>query len=84
MASGTRRGKREDRRDARSETLDRQLPYDLDAEKGILGAMLLLPETCDEIALLVREQDFFDQAIFSAEVIVHRCDVGLGLGGDLT
>ena len=63
MSSGSRRGKRDfDRRDARSEAVDRQLPYDLDAEKGILGAMLLMPETCDEIALIVREADFFDQA----------------------
>ena len=43
-----------------SPELDRQLPYDLDAEMGVLGSVLLMPEACDEIALEVRADDFFD------------------------
>jgi replicative DNA helicase len=48
-------------RDISSE-LDRQLPYDLDAEAGVLGSIILMPEALDEIALEVRADDFFDEA----------------------
>jgi replicative DNA helicase len=44
-----------------SETLQRQPPYDLDAETGVLGSILILPEVCDELASL-RPDDFYDEA----------------------
>ena len=50
------------RRDNSAELLDRQLPYDLDAEMGVLGSILLMPDACDEVALVVRSDDFFDEA----------------------
>ena len=40
--------------------IDRQLPQNLDAEKAVLGSILLLPEVFDEVALLVRPRDFYD------------------------
>jgi len=49
-------------RENSSELLDRRLPYDLDAEQGVLGSILLLPETCDEVSLVLRPDDFFDEA----------------------
>ncbi len=44
------------------QTLDRRLPYDLEAEQGILGGILLMPDSCDEVSLIVRPDDFFDEA----------------------
>ncbi len=49
-------------RENASAVLDRRLPYDLDAEQGVLGSILLLPETCDEVSLVLRPDDFFDEA----------------------
>ncbi len=49
-------------RENSSELLDRRLPYDLDAEQGVLGSILLLPEACDEVSLVLRPDDFFDEA----------------------
>ncbi len=45
-----------------AEILDRQPPFNLDAEKGVLGSILLLPDVCDDIALILRPGDFYDEA----------------------
>lgn len=45
-----------------SEILDRQPPRNLEAERGVLGSILLLPEVCDDVALVVRPEDFYDSA----------------------
>lgn len=44
---------------APSEILDRLPPQNLDAEKSVLGSMLLDPHMCDEVALIVRADDFY-------------------------
>ncbi len=44
-----------------AEILQRQPPYDLEAEMGVLGSILILPEVCDDIASL-RADDFYDDA----------------------
>lgn len=44
------------------EFFDRQPPHSLDAERAVLGSILLLPEVCDEVSLLVRPRDFYDPA----------------------
>jgi replicative DNA helicase len=49
-------------RENAQEVLDRRLPYDLDAEQGVLGSILLMPEACDEVSLILRPDDFFDEA----------------------
>ncbi|MCG8449188.1 MAG: replicative DNA helicase [Pirellulales bacterium] len=41
---------------------DRQLPRNLEAERAVLGSILLLPEVFDEVALLLRSPDFYDDA----------------------
>ncbi len=41
---------------------DRLPPHDLDAEKSVLGSILLDPEVIDEISLLVRPEDFYSPA----------------------
>lgn len=45
-----------------SEILDRLPPQNLDAEKGVLGSLLLDPQMCDEIALMLRPEDFYADA----------------------
>lgn len=45
-----------------SDILQRQPPYDLDAERGVLGSILLKPDIMDEVLLVVRKDDFFDEA----------------------
>jgi replicative DNA helicase len=42
--------------------LDRQPPRSLEAERALLGSLLLLPDVADEVALLVRAGDFYDDA----------------------
>lgn len=43
------------------EILQRQQPFDLEAEMSVIGSVLLLPEACDDIASL-RPDDFHDDA----------------------
>lgn len=55
----TYRGKK--REASAAEILSRQPPFDLEAEMGVLGSILLLPDVCDDIASL-RADDFYDDA----------------------
>jgi replicative DNA helicase len=41
---------------------ERQLPQAVEAERAVLGSILLLPEVFDEVALVVRPDDFYDDA----------------------
>ncbi len=57
-----------------SETLDRLPPQNLDAEKGVLGSLLLDPDMCDEIALILRADDFYadaNQKLFKHLMALH-------------
>ena len=56
------RTRRKPRKASASEVLQRQPPFDLEAEMGVLGSILLLPEVCDDIASLLRADDFYDDA----------------------
>jgi replicative DNA helicase len=47
---------------ARSEILDRLPPQSIEAEKAVIGSVLLDPFVCDDVALLVRPQDFYGHA----------------------
>lgn len=38
---------------------DRSPPHSLDAEKGVLGSLMLDPRLCDDVALAVRPDDFY-------------------------
>lgn len=44
-----------------AEILSRQPPFDLEAEMGVLGSILLRPEACDDTASL-KADDFYDDA----------------------
>ena len=47
---------------AQESSLERQLPRNLEAERAVLGSILLLPEVFAEVALVIRGQDFYDDA----------------------
>ena len=58
-----------------SEILDRQPPRNLEAERAVLGSILLLPEVCDDVCLVIRPDDFYDEAnqcIFDHVVRLHE------------
>ena len=42
--------------------LDKAPPFDLAAEMGILGSLILNPDVATELALELRASDFFDDA----------------------
>lgn len=54
-----------------SELMDRQPPYDPQAEIGVLGSIVLLPDVLDEIVLMLRPDDFYDDA--HRKLFVHMC-----------
>jgi replicative DNA helicase len=57
-----------------SEILDRLPPQNPDAEKGVLGSVLLDPRVCDDVALVVRPEDFYadaNQKLFSHVLALH-------------
>jgi replicative DNA helicase len=65
---------RAERDEGVDELLNRQPPQSLEAERAVIGSLLLLPEVCDEVALLVRPNDFYDtshRAIFSHMLALH-------------
>lgn len=45
-----------------SEILQRQIPFNSEAEVSVLGSMVLLPDVCDEVVAIVRPDDFHDPA----------------------
>ena len=60
---------------ATSEILDRLPPQDLDAEKGVLGSIMLVPNACDDVALIVRPEDFYADAnrkLFAQMLAMHE------------
>jgi replicative DNA helicase len=62
------RERRRPRRDGHSQPavaslLDpRDRPANVDAERAVLGSILLKPDVCDDIALVVRAEDFSDES----------------------
>jgi replicative DNA helicase len=40
----------------------RERPTNADAERAVLGSILIKPDVCDDVALVVRPDDFFDEA----------------------
>jgi replicative DNA helicase len=54
---------------AQSEILDRLPPHDLEAEKGVIGSILLLPDACDDVAVLLRPDDFY--AVANEKLYAH-------------
>ncbi len=58
-----------------SEILDRLPPQNLDAEKGVLGSMLLASEVIDDVMALIDWEDFYarsNQALFRHLSAMHN------------
>ena len=55
----------------RSATLDRQPPFDLQAEIGVLGSIVLLPDVLDDVVMKIRPDDFYDDA--HRKLFSHMC-----------
>lgn len=63
-----------------TELSDRQQPMDTDAEICLVGSMLVDPRVIDDVALLVAEGDFYDQAngiLFGTMRTMHGASVGI-------
>ncbi len=43
-----------------ADLVDRQPPRNMEAERAVLGSILLMPDVCDDVALIVRPEDFYD------------------------
>ena len=41
------------------DALQKRLPYSLDAEQSVLGSILIDPECFDDIAQIIRQDDFY-------------------------
>ena len=68
------RGKKKKKKSDDTSVLNRRPPYDADAEIGVLGSILLKPEVCDEIVMIIRPDDFYDEAnrrLFDNLVTMH-------------
>ena len=66
----------------REETYDRPLPHNYEAERVLLGAMLVEPDAFDEATNVVDETDFFrvaHQYLFETMVEVKGTGQGLSL-----
>src|SRR5688500_12546479 len=59
--------------DVNSEILDRLPPQNLDAEKSVLGSLLLVPTLCDEVSLILRVEDFYSDA--NQKIYRHMLDM---------
>ena len=59
-----RRPRRDSERPAVSTALldPRERPANVDAERAVLGSILLKPDVCDDVALILRPEDFSDEA----------------------
>lgn len=58
-----------------TELIDRQLPHDLQAEIGVLGSIVLMPSVLDDVVMIVRPDDFYDDAhrkLFTHMVALHE------------
>ena len=63
--------------------LDRQAPNSLEAENGVVGAILLNPSICDDVAILLRPDDFYSSA--NRRIYRHLLEMNSSGGGiDLT
>ena len=45
--------------------LQRRLPYSIDAEQSVLGSVLINPESFDDVAQIVKADDFYHETSFA-------------------
>jgi replicative DNA helicase len=62
------------RQAAASELLDRLPPQNTEAERAVLGSILINPMMCDEVALILRADDFYadqNRILFKHMLLMH-------------
>ena len=67
---------------SRPQPFDRNLPFSAEAEAGVIGGMLLNSLVCDEVATIVRAQDFYSDAnrrLFQCLIDMHNEGKGIDL-----
>ncbi len=71
MASQVRASKEGRPRVSIGDLLENKPPHDLVAEEALIGSILLQPDVCDEVATIVRPEDFYHPAhrILYAELL---------------
>ena len=60
----------------------RNIPFSAEAEAGVIGGMLLNSSVCDEVATIVRAQDFYSDAnrrLFQCLIDMHNEGRGIDL-----
>ncbi len=62
MATGERIATSPRSKPPSAEILDRTPPHSLEAEQAVLGSLLLDPQMCDEVATILRPEDFYADA----------------------
>ena len=56
-----------------SELFERRPPVSIEAELAVLGSILMMPDVCDDVILVCRHDDFFDEA--NAKIYEHMCEM---------
>jgi len=77
MATGSRTDRPHPKTPTAGELLDRELPFSLEAEKCVLGSVLISPDACDDVSLIIRPDDFYDDAnrkIFQHIMEMHEAN----------
>ncbi len=54
--------RKKDAPEAAQPILDRTPPCDISAEMAVLGSILLLPDVCDDLVMVLKADDFYDDA----------------------
>jgi replicative DNA helicase len=66
MSTDQKRYRKDDstkrKKEPTSNILDRSPPFDLTAEMGVLGSLILNPDVANDLALELRADDFYDDA----------------------
>lgn len=63
------------KKDAAKPVFDRSPPFDSEAERGVLGSILINPYSCDDVMLVIKSQDFYLEShalLFEHMVALHE------------
>lgn len=63
MSNGnSKNSKRSNEKKLESSVFDRMPPHNSDAEKGVIGSILLDPLICDDVTMILRHEDFYSES----------------------
>ncbi|MBQ9875101.1 MAG: replicative DNA helicase [Thermoguttaceae bacterium] len=63
-------------------TIDRLPPYNAEAERGVIGAIILDPRLCDDVSVIVRPSDFYldqNRRIYRRLLELNQASAGIDL-----